>query len=69
MTAAQLTEPRNKNHVDVNHPGEVIWWCAHLSVTPVELRKAVETVGPSAEEIRTHLKEAARRSFRNLGED
>ena len=69
MTAVPMTQPKNRDHVDLTHEGEVVWWCAHLSVTPTKLREAVEKVGPSADEIRKHLHDAARLSFSGGGED
>lgn len=69
MTAIQMTPPRNESHVDLSHDDDVVWWCAHFSVTSDRLRETVEKVGPSADEIRKHLHEAARVSFSGGGED
>jgi hypothetical protein len=63
------TRPENPNHVNVTRYEELVWWAQELRVRPEQVRDAVVQVGPNAEEIRKHLKETAKASFKNMGED
>lgn len=65
----QPAVPEDCSHVNVTRHAEILWWAEELRVTPQQVRDAVVEVGPSAEEIKKHLREAAKLSFKNLGED
>ena len=60
---------KDRTVVNVARAEEVVWWAAELSVSPDELHDAIESVGPSPEEIRRHLREAAKKCFQGGGED
>ena len=61
--------PRDPTRVNIENQWEIQWWCMRLSTTPDALRAAVREVGPSAEEVKKHLWEAASQSSKMGGED
>jgi hypothetical protein len=67
-TPTALT-PEDATRIGLDTEWEVSFWCAHFSVTPVELRMCVEQVGPRTEDVEARLRDAARQSFRMGGED
>jgi hypothetical protein len=52
----KIRAPHDKKRIDINDPAEVKNWCKALGCTERELRNAVESVGTSAEEVKTYLK-------------
>jgi hypothetical protein len=61
--------PRDLNRIGMDEAWEIQWWTVKFAVTEDELRKAVAAVGPTPAEVERHLKEAARKSFKKMGED
>ena len=45
----------DNSQIDVNQIGEVIHWCRRLGCTQDQLRTAVATVGPLADDVRSYL--------------
>ena len=60
--------PSDRNRINMEEVWEVRWWCTQFGVTEDELRKAVDTVGPTPAEVELHLKQAARVSMKQMGE-
>jgi len=46
---------QDDTRINVNQQHEVTYWSKELNVTPEELRKAVEQVGPMVGAVRKHL--------------
>ena len=69
MLADKDRIPSDTSRVNLADEWEVRWWCDKFGCTEVALRRAVDTVGPSAAEVERNIREAARESFRNTGED
>ena len=69
--SAHLTAdpPKDLTRIDVDAPFEVHWWSVKLQVTPEEIHAAVQAVGPSADDVQTALRKAAKTAFRGGGED
>jgi len=44
--------PSDKDKINTNNLGELIWWSAHLGVGPEKLLHTIERVGNSVEKIR-----------------
>ena len=65
----EAVAPTDRTVVNVTHLGELLWWSAEFRASPEQLEEAVDRVGPSPEEIRRHLREAAKESFKGGGED
>jgi hypothetical protein len=61
--------PRDRSRINFDEEWEIRWWCMKFGVTEEQLRSAVDTVGPTSAEIERHLKQAARESFKKMGED
>jgi hypothetical protein len=61
--------PRDLQRVNISEDWEIRWWSTKLAVTEDQLRSAVDAVGPTTAEIERHLKEAAQKSFKSMGED
>jgi hypothetical protein len=61
--------PRDLQRVNISEDWEIGWWSTKLAVTPHQLRSAVDAVGPTTTEIERHLKEAAKKSFKSMGDD
>ena len=61
-------QPSDLRYVGVDEDWEVQWWAVRFSVTPDELRAAVREHGSDAQVIEARLKDAARKSFTNMGE-
>jgi hypothetical protein len=61
--------PRDPNRIGMDEAWEVQWWSVKFAVTEDQLRKAVAAVGPTPAEVERHLKEAAKTSFKKMGED
>lgn len=68
-TVSKPREPQDLRRVGVEEEWEVQWWAVRFRVTPAQLREAVREHGDDAETIEQRLKEAARKSFNNMGED
>ena len=64
-----LRPPANPARINVKDDLEIQWWSAHFQVSPEVLRAAVDKHGPSAEDVRAKLHDAARKSFDKGGED
>lgn len=52
----EMKIPENKNRVNANELGELIWWSAHLAVSPEKLLAVIARVGTAVQEIRSYLK-------------
>jgi hypothetical protein len=61
--------PPDLETVNISEHSEVRWWSMKFAVTEDQLRSAVDAVGPTPAEIERHLKEAATKSFKSMGED
>ena len=61
--------PRDLERVNIDEHSEVRWWSVKFAVTEDQLRSAVAVVGPTPDEIERHLKEAAKKSLKSMGED
>ena len=68
LTGAGRT-PGDTSRINLQEEWEVRWWCDKFGCTEVALRNAVGTVGPSAAEVERNIRDAARQSFKNTGED
>jgi hypothetical protein len=69
MLADKDRAPADTSRVNLAEEWEVRWWCDRFGCTEVVLRSAVSSVGPSAADVEKNLREAARQSFQNTGED
>ena len=69
MLADPTRSPQDPNRVSLAEEWEVRWWCDRFGCTEVALRRAVDAAGPSAADVERKLREAARESFQNTGED
>ena len=49
------TGKADREHINVSQAYELADWARKLGVSRDELRKAVETVGPMADDVRRHL--------------
>ena len=47
--------PANPDRIDVNSPIDVRYWCRALDVTPLQLRAAVEKIGPTVDDVCVEL--------------
>jgi hypothetical protein len=45
----------DRNRINVNQPHEVQYWTKALNVSEDQLKKAVQSVGTSADAVRKHL--------------
>jgi hypothetical protein len=45
------TVPANRGLIDMNNPREVNWWTKRFACNEVQLREAVEQVGPNAAQV------------------
>ena len=61
--------PADRTSVNIERHAELLWWSAELRVTPEQLREAVAQVGSHPDDVRRRLQEAAKASFKNMGED
>ena len=70
MSASErkATEPSDLRYVNVDEEWEVQWWAVRFNATPEQVRQAVLDHGNDAQVIEQRLKEAARKSFTNMGE-
>ena len=68
MLDSKERQPRDMRYVGVDEEWEVQWWAVRFSVTPDELRATVREHGNDARVIEERLKDAARKSFTNMGE-
>ena len=50
-----IRQPLDKKRIDINDPKEIRNWCKSLGCTESELKRAVNTVGTSAEKVRDYL--------------
>jgi hypothetical protein len=67
-TGTHQREPQDLRYVGVEEDWEVQWWAVRFNVTPEQLREAVREHGNDAQVIDQRLREAARKSFTNMGE-
>lgn len=51
-----IRAPGDRQRINVNQEHEVRYWTQRLGVTPEELRKAVEAVGPMADTVEQHVR-------------
>jgi hypothetical protein len=56
MAVHRQTGPRDPNHVGLNDPEELRWWCEVLGVTEEKLREVVGQVGSDAHKVREHVR-------------
>jgi hypothetical protein len=49
--------PTDRRKIDLNEPGEFIWWSNHLGIGLEKLLSAVKVVGPEAALVRKHIHE------------
>lgn len=61
--------PQDTGRVSLAEEWEILWWCDRFGCTEVALRRAVDEVGPTAAAVEARLTEAARKAFKNTGED
>ena len=47
--------PADHSHIDVSEPFEVRYWCRELDVTPGDLRRVVDRVGPVVDDVKGEL--------------
>jgi hypothetical protein len=47
--------PQDATRVNVHEPWEVEYWTKELGVSAETLKKAVQSVGPMAKDVRSHL--------------
>jgi hypothetical protein len=52
----QKAGPQDRSRINVNERWELDYWTRELGVTDEQLREAVKAVGPSAQAVRSHLK-------------
>lgn len=69
MTTSALDLAVDRSRINIDHSYELQWWSAELSVSPAMLCELVAERGPNPAEIRKHLADAARISFKGGGED
>jgi hypothetical protein len=60
-------EPQKLRYIGLEEDWEVQWWAVRLGVTADDLREAVRQHGNDAQVVEQRLKEAARKSLRNMG--
>lgn len=51
----EQSEPQAFPRIDIDQDQEVRYWSKTLRIHPVELRAAVEAIGPVVEDIRAYL--------------
>ena len=68
MLTGQERSPSDTSRVSLQEEWEVRWWCDRFGCTEVALRRAYDDAGPSAAEIESKLRAAAKESFQNTGE-
>ena len=61
--------PQDVSRVSLAEDWEVRWWCDKFGCTETALRRAYDTVGPSAADVERSLREAKKEAFKNTGED
>lgn len=49
--------PTDKRKIDLNEPGELIWWSNHLGIGLEKLLSVVRVVGQEAALVRKHIDE------------
>lgn len=69
MLADKDRTPADTSRVNLAEEWEVHWWCDRFGCTETALRRAVGSVGPTAAEVERNVRDAAKESFRNTGED
>ena len=69
MSVGKNRPPADTSRVKLAEEWEVRWWCDRFGCSEVALRRAVDAAGPSAADVERKLREAARESFKNTGED
>jgi hypothetical protein len=52
--------PQDRSRINTNQDYEVRYWAQELNTSEEELRRAVQTVGSSADKVREHLRQASR---------
>jgi hypothetical protein len=45
------TVPANRGLIDMNNPREVSWWTKRFACNELQLREAVDQVGPNAAQV------------------
>lgn len=65
----ELRTPEDTGQVRLEEEWEVRYWCERFSVGEDALRKCVMEVGPRADDVERRLRDAAKASFWNTGED
>jgi uncharacterized protein DUF3606 len=62
MDAKLPLVPLHPDQIDMNSDSDVRFWTGKLRTTPIDLARAVRTVGTAAEKVAAHLKSLAERS-------
>jgi hypothetical protein len=52
--------PQDRSRINTDQHHEVRYWTRELNISEEELRRAVQTVGTSADKVREHLRQASR---------
>jgi hypothetical protein len=52
--------PQDRSRINTDQDYEVRYWTEELNVSEDELRRAVQSVGSSADKVREHLRQASR---------
>ena len=52
--------PQDRSRINTEQDYEVRYWTRELNISEQELRRAVQTVGSSADRVREHLRQASR---------
>lgn len=50
-----LRIPKDRSKIDTNNLGELIWWSAHLSISPEKLLAVIEIAGNKTEDVRKFI--------------
>ena len=61
--------PQDTSMVNLHEEWEVRYWCEHFQVGEDTLRTCVTEVGPRTADVERRLRDAAKQSFYNDGED
>jgi len=61
--------PHDLTQVGLNEDWEVRYWCQRFDASEQELRACVIKAGPRLEDVERALGRAAKKAFKNTGED
>ena len=54
MNDPKIKLPADRTKIDINDPGEFIWWSNHLGISLEKLLSLVKKLGNSSETVRKH---------------